>query len=305
MKIGVRRNKIQWVLNDIIDDFSIHTRHDVVNVEDDPDVIWTARGGFRYSYDTKKERNYSCPIFLNLHHIVETKMHKYPFSFFNNSKVCIVPNKRTEELAQKYLNIPVCKMPYWILSHRMKPVDPQEVCAMKKEIAPNDEFIIGSFQKDSEGDTNKPKLDKGSDTFLNIVTTLSKFIKVKVVLAGFSRKYLIENFEKRNIPYVYFERYNNLNLLYDCLDWYLVTSRFEGGPQAVLETSYRKVKVLSTNVGVASEILHKDCICNNEDEFVKKIINGLDKTKENHEIIQSYLPKVVIPQWDDFFEDNK
>ena len=37
----------------------------------------------------------------------------------------------------------------------------------------------------------------------------------------------------------------DLNLLYDCLDWYFVTSRFEGGPQSVLESSFHKVKIFN------------------------------------------------------------
>ena len=53
---------------------------------------------------------------------------------------------------------------------------------------------------------------------------------------------------------------NKLNELYNLLDLYLVTSRIEGGPQAILESSITKTPILSTDVGVASEILHPNSI---------------------------------------------
>ena len=51
-----------------------------------------------------------------------------------------------------------------------------------------------------------------------------------------------------------------INILYNILDLYLVTSRIEGGPQAIIEAGITKTPILSTDVGVAGEILHKDSI---------------------------------------------
>ena len=42
-----------------------------------------------------------------------------------------------------------------------------------------------------------------------------------------------------------------VNKLYNILDLYLVTSRIEGGPQAILECALTKTPILSTDVGVA------------------------------------------------------
>ena len=52
----------------------------------------------------------------------------------------------------------------------------------------------------------------------------------------------------------------NLNELYNCLDLYIVTSRYEGGPQSIFECALTKTPILSTNVGVAPEVLSKDSI---------------------------------------------
>ena len=51
-----------------------------------------------------------------------------------------------------------------------------------------------------------------------------------------------------------------LNKLYNILDLYIVASRIEGGPQSILETAITKTPIISTNVGIASEILSPDSI---------------------------------------------
>ena len=55
-----------------------------------------------------------------------------------------------------------------------------------------------------------------------------------------------------------------LNELYNCLDLYIVSSRIEGGPQAILECGITETPIISTDVGVASEILANESIFNME-----------------------------------------
>ena len=55
-------------------------------------------------------------------------------------------------------------------------------------------------------------------------------------------------------------KWQTLNKLYNILDLYLVTSRIEGGPQAILESSLIQIPIVSTDVGVAPEILHEESI---------------------------------------------
>ena len=97
------------------------------------------------------------------------------------------------------------------------------------------DYLVGSFQRDTEGkDLISPKLVKGPDIFLDIVTDILITNKnLKVILTGKRRGYLIDNFEKRGIPYKYFEMVNfsQLNSLYNILDLYVVSSRVEGGPR--------------------------------------------------------------------------
>ena len=51
-----------------------------------------------------------------------------------------------------------------------------------------------------------------------------------------------------------------LNELYNILDMYIVSSRTEGGPQAIVESATTKTPIISTDVGVASQILNPESL---------------------------------------------
>ena len=53
---------------------------------------------------------------------------------------------------------------------------------------------------------------------------------------------------------------NELNELYNCLDLYLVSSRVEGGPRAIIECGIANVPIISTNVGIVELILDSSSI---------------------------------------------
>jgi glycosyltransferase involved in cell wall biosynthesis len=226
----------------------------------------------------------------------------WPFDLINKYAAgCFVPNKHTKEQAEKYIKIPIYHIPYWLLSKRMK----SDSKVRREDIAKEGEIIIGSFQKDSEGNTERPKLSKGPDIFLKLLVELKKLYNIKVLLTGYNRNYLIKNFEREGISFVYIPKTHDINALYDISDWCFVTSRFEGGPQTVLEASYRKVKILSRDVGMASEVLHRDCLCNSIDDFIDKFKMGLNKREENYQnVIDNYLPQIGVGKFDLFFEKH-
>ena len=142
----------------------------------------------------------------------------------------------------------------------------------------NEDFIIGSFQRDTEGsDLKSPKLIKGPDRFLEISKKIyEKNKNLKIILSGRRRQYLIKNFEENNIPYKLYEMVDTqaLNELYNLLDLYIVTSRIEGGPQAIIECGLSKTPIISTDVGVASEILSVNSIFDGVDfETARAMLN--------------------------------
>ena len=84
--------------------------------------------------------------------------------------------------------------------------------------------VVGSFQKDTEGKTNEPKMSKGPDVFVNIVVDIQRdHPDLIVVLSGTRRTYIIGELEKRGIKYKYFEmiELKEINELYNCLDLYM------------------------------------------------------------------------------------
>lgn len=136
-------------------------------------------------------------------------------------------------------------------------------------------LIIASFQRDSLGDDlSKPKWQKNPDLLINIVKNLDP-AKVLLLFAGPRRHYIVEHCLKYNIDFLYFGDFsyvdkgqddmfiNNhpsevINMLYNIADLYIVTSRSEGGPKAILECALSKRLIFSTRVGLSADVLHPD-----------------------------------------------
>lgn len=124
----------------------------------------------------------------------------------------------------------------------------------------NDEIIIGSFQKDGQGWGNGtiPKLIKGPDIFAEVIAKLSQEFKIKVLLTGPARGFLKKQLGLKNIKFIhhYLNDYSKLLKYYHALDLYLITSREEGGPMGLLESMAAGVPVISTNVGMAPDLIN-------------------------------------------------
>ena len=178
-----------------------------------------------------------------------------------------VISKKTKEQLKSLTDKKITSIPFWINENLFFAIADKP--SLRDEFGfDKDDFLVGSFQRDTEGsDMKSPKLIKGPDIFYNIVSKMYEDNpNLKVVLSGKRRGYLINLFNNNNIPYKYFEMVNleKLNQLYNLLDIYIVSSRIEGGPQAILECAITKTPILSTDVGVASEILNPKSIFNTE-----------------------------------------
>lgn len=125
---------------------------------------------------------------------------------------------------------------------------------------PEQAVIVGSFQKDGVGwgEGTEPKLIKGPDVFVAAVSEMHKHCDdLFVLLSGPSRGYVKNELTKRGIPYahVFLKHYPDIWRLYHALDLYLVTSRDEGGPKAVLEAMATGVPLVTTRVGQAADLV--------------------------------------------------
>lgn len=125
---------------------------------------------------------------------------------------------------------------------------------------PASSVVIGSFQKDGEGwkEGNQPKLIKGPDVFLRVLEILKSHIgELFVLLSGPARGYVKKGLHDLNIPFkhVQAKEYAEIGRLFQCLDLYIVASREEGGPKAVLEAMASGVPLVSTRVGQAVDLI--------------------------------------------------
>jgi glycosyltransferase involved in cell wall biosynthesis len=121
-------------------------------------------------------------------------------------------------------------------------------------------FIIGSFQKDGVGlgEGREPKLVKGPDVLVGVIERLRAAIpELFVLLTGRARGYVRAELTRLGVPHRHFllGSRNELAKLYHALDVYLVTSRQEGGPKALLESMATGVPLVTTRVGQVPEIV--------------------------------------------------
>lgn len=132
--------------------------------------------------------------------------------------------------------------------------------ARKKHNVPDDAVVVGSFQKDGVGwgKGMEPKWPKGPEVFLNAIAILKEHIpKLFVLLSGPARGFVKEGLRKMNVPYYhsFLKNYPDIASLYHCLDVYIVASREEGGPKAVLESMACGVPLVTTRVGQAEDLV--------------------------------------------------
>jgi glycosyltransferase involved in cell wall biosynthesis len=125
---------------------------------------------------------------------------------------------------------------------------------------PESAFVVGSFLKDGVGlrEGLEPKLVKGPDTLVAVLERLRESVpELFVLLTGPARGYVRKELERLGVPHrhAYLAARDELANAYHALDVYLVASRQEGGPKAVLESMAVGVPLVTTRVGQAPEIV--------------------------------------------------
>ncbi len=164
-------------------------------------------------------------------------------------------------------------VPIGVNLQSFKPLGEKARLERRKELGiPEGAFVIGSFQKDGEGwgEGLEPKMIKGPDIFVEAVKKVVETQDVYVLLCGPARGYVKAGLEAAGIPYSahYYDNPDDVVYLYQVLDAYAVTSREEGGPKAILESLACGIPLVTTDVGMARDVMEgHDCgyICPVED----------------------------------------
>lgn len=180
----------------------------------------------------------------------------------------------------------------------------QRRAARQRFGVPEGHVAIGSFQKDGVGwgDGMEPKPIKGPDLFVAAVEKIAREHPVFVLLTGPARGYVKSELEKRGIPFGhhYLADYAELTGAYHALDLYLVTSREEGGPMALMESMASHVPVVSTPVGMAPDLI-EDGITGwlaaiDADAIAETALAALARP-DPHAVLTAARAKVAICDW--------
>lgn len=304
MKIYLSKINESWIIDRVREDWYKHNPETSTENIKEAEIVWIISPWIWGNIPKRHLKNKK--VVCSIYHIdFDNFDGKEKKDFYKRDEFVDfyhVISKKTREQLQELTSKKIISIPFWVdqtIWHPLK--DKKEI--RKKFGLMKDDYLIGSFQRDTEGsDLLSPKLIKGPDIFLEIVRKIfEKNKNLKVVLAGNRRQYLINNFNKYDIPFVYFEMvdFKTLNRLYNILDLYLVTSRVEGGPQAILECAATKTPILSTDVGVASEILDSKSIYT-PDTFDQAQTN----TEHAYKISQEYTIPVGMLKFNNMFKDN-
>ena len=172
-----------------------------------------------------------------------------------------------------------------------KPLDNEKKQLKRKNLGiPDNAIVIGSFQKDGVGweEGNEPKLIKGPDIFCDVIEKLAKNYPVYVFLTGPARGYVKKRLADKNIPYnhIFFDNFKDIAGYFNILDLYIISSRAEGGPKAVLESMASGVPLISTKVGMAPDVIQSGLngyLADTPDDlekYAEVIINDKEKASD-------------------------
>ena len=293
MKIYLSKLNESWVVDRFRADWYLNNPGLSTENLKEADIIWII-SPWTWNKISKKHLKRK-KVVCSIYHIdFESFDEKEEQEFYKRDKYVHsyhVISKKTEEQLRPLTDKKITSIPFWVDQKIWKKLNNKNELRNKYGFNFND-FVIGSFQRDTDGkDLTSPKLIKGPDIFLEIVTNISlKNPNIIVLLTGKRRNYLIKNFEERNINYKYLEMVDlkELNELYNVLDLYVVSSRIEGGPQAIMECAITETPIVSTDVGIASEILNQ--------ESIYKSIELFHKAQPNTEFALQKAKSFTIPK---------
>jgi len=189
---------------------------------------------------------------------------------------------------------------------------------------PKDCFVISNFMRDTcRADICSLKDQKGVEVFLEITRLLYRGgLPVHILLAGPRHHWLRSHLSENKIPFTFVgseiggddDAVNLLepamiNELYHSSDMYLITSRWEREPRAILEAALTRTPVVSTPVGLAPDVLETKSLFRAVDEgaaLIKCHIRDrvLDQTLEPQfqRVMKQHIPSANIAKFASIYE---
>ena len=259
-KTFINNPKESWITDRFRREWYKYNKKNTTRLERSASLIWLIAPWTWKNVNKTNLKNKK--VLCTIHHIDEQKFDSIEkTNFFKRDEYVDayhVPSLQSLDQLSKLTDKKIFQIPFWVNQNIFYVI--QDKKALRRKFNINEEsFVVGSFQRDTEGfDLITPKFSKGPDLFVKNVVELNKIKNnLVVLLAGYRRQYVINELEKNKIMYKYFEKpkFRTINELYNCLDLYIVSSRVEGGPAAIIECATTKTPIVSTDVGIARQIL--------------------------------------------------
>lgn len=270
MKVFVLAPKENWICDRFVNEWKESHSSQITETPEEADIIWLLADWCWNQMDPRLL--YRKKVLASVHHIVPEKFDDKSLHEFKLRDQLIdyyhVPCKKTHDQIKNLTQKEIFTMPFWVNQNLWRKTEDKNDLREKFGID-KDVFLIGSFQRDTEGhDLKSPKLEKGPDLFCDAVINYRNErankgkTRVEVLLAGWRRQYVMSRLDDAKIKYHYHELpdLETINQFYSMLDLYIVAARYEGGPQAIFECAATETPIISTDVGASSMILSSNSI---------------------------------------------
>ena len=263
MKVFVVYARENWITDVLYKEWVENNRDIHTTNIGEADTIWVLSNYIihkipREILETKR-------VITTIHHITPWKVDTQRGQLYKyvNSVTDIfhsICDKTTEWMKTFGFTKPIRTIPFWNNERLWK-----DIRVDRKNLGlPDDAYLVGSFQRDTEGagipeGIYEPKLEKGPDVFIEVIRLLKeRETNLQVVLTGRCRQYVMNRLDSMGVRYHYFQMCHQelMNQLYNALDLYVVASRVEGGPRAINETALTRTPLYTTDVGIAPYICH-------------------------------------------------
>ena len=293
MKIYMNSPNESWIVDRFNREISSYSKENFTSNIKNADLVWIVApwtwSSVNKNYLQQKK------VICTVHHLEFDNKGMKDYEDFINLDNYVdfyhVISQKTYDQLIKFTSKKIFLIPFWVNQNLFYPIE-DKISLRKKYKFNFEDYLVGSFQRDSEGsDLSKPKLIKGPDRFIEIVFQMKqKNSNLKVLLTGPRRNYIINELNQREIQFTYFRRANQkkLNELYNILNLYIVSSRIEGAPQAILEAAASKTPVISTNVGIADKILNAKSIYQ---------MSNFESAEADVNYAYENVKKYFIPEW--------
>lgn len=278
-KVYVLAPNEDWVVDRLTSEWYTDNSDISTQSINDCDVIWLF-GGWCYKHIDRRLLQKK-KVITTIHHVVPEKFDAIQFYDRDSiTDVYHVLTQQTLDFIRPYTTKHIKVIPSWANQFLWKKTGDKLELRQKYNI-PIDAYVIGSFQRDTEGfDLKTPKLEKGPDLLVEYVNNKKLEQNVHVVLAGWRREYVINRFMQDNTKYTFFQKppISTINDLYQLVDVYPITSRYEGGPQSLIECGLLNIPVVSRDVGIARIVLDDSAINNDVTLAIPQVPNVTNLT---------------------------